>query len=39
MTVAYGHDAADVAIYNQFGPALYPDAMRVRVTQLESAPE
>ncbi len=38
VTVAYGHDAADVAIFNQFGPALYPEIMNVRVTELESAP-
>ncbi|HAE99771.1 MAG TPA: cysteine protease [Methylophilaceae bacterium] len=34
VTVAYGHDAADVAIFNQFGPSLYPELMRVRVTKL-----
>lgn len=38
VTVAYGHDAADVAIFNQFGPALPPDGMQVRVTQLAAAP-
>ncbi len=39
VTVAYGHDAADVAIFNQFGPALYPTSMKVRVEHLESAPD
>ncbi len=29
ITVAYGRDAADVAIFNQFGPALYPREMSV----------
>lgn len=38
ITVAYGRDAADVAIFNQFGPALYPEVMQVRVTQLAAAP-
>jgi hypothetical protein len=32
--VAYGHDAADVAIYNQFGPAVYPKHMNVSVEEL-----
>jgi transglutaminase-like putative cysteine protease len=39
VTVAYGRDAADVAIFNQFGPALYPREMSVRVALLDSAPE
>ena len=38
VTVAYGRDAADVAIFNQFGPALYPQKMLVSVEMLESAP-
>jgi transglutaminase-like putative cysteine protease len=38
VTVAYGHDAADVAIYNQFGPGLYPREMSVHVELLETAP-
>nr|WP_229510746.1 transglutaminase family protein [Massilia sp. CFBP 13721] len=38
VTVAYGHDAADVAIFNQFGPALAPHAMQVTVELLEAAP-
>jgi transglutaminase-like putative cysteine protease len=38
VTVAYGHDAADVAIFNQFGPALHPEQMHVSVTQLTAPP-
>ena len=39
VTVAYGRDAADVAIFNQFGPALYPRNMSVHVEMLDSAPD
>jgi len=39
VTVAYGRDAADVAIFNQFGPALFPREMSVHVELLESAPD
>ena len=35
VAVAYGRDAADVAIFNQFGPALYPKAMEVRVEMFD----
>lgn len=38
VTVAYGRDATDVAIFTQFGPALYPRAMAVSVDQLDEAP-
>ena len=31
VAIGYGRDAADVAIYNQFGPAVYPIAQEVRV--------
>ena len=31
VAVGYGRDAADVAIYNQFGPAVYPTAQTVHV--------
>jgi transglutaminase-like putative cysteine protease len=31
VAVGYGRDAADVAIFNQFGPAVYPTAQTVRV--------
>jgi len=34
IVVAYGHDAADVALFNQFGPATYPKTMAVSVVQL-----
>lgn len=39
VTIAYGRDAADVAVFTQFGPALYPREMNVRVNILEKAPE
>jgi transglutaminase-like putative cysteine protease len=39
VTVAYGRDAADVAIFNQFGPALYPCEMSVHVEMLASPPD
>lgn len=35
VAVGYGRDAADVAIYSQFGPAVYPTTQTVRV---ESVP-
>ena len=31
VAVGYGRDAADVAVYNQFGPAGYPTVQTVRV--------
>jgi len=34
LAIAYGRDAADVAVYNQFGPPLYPDPMCVHVERL-----
>lgn len=39
VTVAYGHDAANVAIFSQFGPAVSPTRMTVSVELLEQAPE
>lgn len=39
VTVAYGRDAADVAIFNQYGPALYPREMVVRVELLDAPPD
>jgi len=36
VTVACGRDAADVAIFTQFGPALYPQQMSVDVELLAS---
>jgi transglutaminase-like putative cysteine protease len=38
VTVAHGRDAADVAIFNQFGPALSTVSVRVTVEQLDEAP-
>ncbi|MDD4915517.1 MAG: transglutaminase family protein [Methylococcales bacterium] len=38
VTVAYGRDAADVAIFTQFGPAVYPQHMSVRINRLEHGP-
>ena len=35
VIVAYGHDASDVAIYSQFGPALYASSMVVSVDHIE----
>jgi transglutaminase-like putative cysteine protease len=34
VAVGYGRDAADVAVFNQFGPAVYPTAQTVRVEQI-----
>ena len=31
VAIGYGRDAADVAVYNQFGPAVYPIAQSVNV--------
>ena len=39
VAVAYGHDAANVAIFSQFGPALSPTSMQVSVEMLDAAPE
>lgn len=38
VTLAYGHDAADVAIFNQFGPVLAPHQMEVTVELLATPP-
>jgi len=38
VIVAHGHDAADVAIFTQFGPSLYPTTMTVHVEELDSPP-
>lgn len=38
VTVAYGHDAANVAIFSQFGPAVSPTGMHVTVDVLDAAP-
>jgi transglutaminase-like putative cysteine protease len=34
VAVGYGRDAADVAIYSQFGPAVYPTAQSVKVERI-----
>ncbi|MEE4189877.1 MAG: transglutaminase family protein [Roseobacter sp.] len=34
VAVGYGRDAADVAVYNQFGPAVYPTTQSVRVERI-----
>ncbi|MEB4590234.1 transglutaminase family protein [Candidatus Thiothrix sp. Deng01] len=34
VVIGYGRDAADVAVYNQFGPAVYPTAQTVCVQRL-----
>jgi len=39
VIVAYGHDAADVAIFTQFGSELIPMHMSVNVEQLDCPPE
>jgi transglutaminase-like putative cysteine protease len=31
ITIGYGRDVADVAVYNQFGPAIYPSSQKVSV--------
>jgi transglutaminase-like putative cysteine protease len=36
VVVGYGRDATDVAIFNQFGPAVYPIAQNVSVEQIRS---
>lgn len=36
VAIGYGRDAADVAIYNQFGPSVYPTGHRVDVKLIES---
>lgn len=38
VTVAYGHDAANVAIFNQFGAAVAPTEMQVAVELLAAPP-
>jgi hypothetical protein len=35
VAIGYGRDAADVAVFNQFGPALYPTTQDVRVQLLK----
>ena len=35
VSIGYGRDAADVAIYNQFGPAIAPVQQRVVVERVD----
>ena len=35
VPVGYGRDAADVAVFNQFGPAIYPTEQTVRVEHIQ----
>lgn len=35
VAIAYGRDATDVAVFNQFGPPLLPKSMRVAVERLK----
>jgi transglutaminase-like putative cysteine protease len=39
IAVGYGKDAADVAVFTQFGPALFPTSMSVGVGKLNRPPE
>ena len=34
VAVGYGRDAADVAVYNQYGPAVYPTLQTVQVERI-----
>jgi len=36
VAIGYGRDAADVAVYNQFGPSLYASSQKVRVERIEN---
>jgi len=38
VAVGYGRDAADVAVYNQFGPAVFPTEQRVAVHHVGEIP-
>ena len=35
VAIGYGRDAADVAVYNQFGPLVYPTGQRISVERIE----
>jgi len=39
VAVGFGRDAADVAIYTQFGPAVFPTCQRVMVERLQTLPD
>jgi len=36
VAIGYGRDAADVAVYNQFGPPVYPVSQTIQVQHIES---
>lgn len=36
VAIGYGRDAADVAVYNQFGPAVYPTRQSVSVERIDT---
>ena len=35
VAIGYGRDAADVAVFNQFGPSVYPDPMDITVERID----
>jgi hypothetical protein len=35
VAIGYGRDAADVAMYNQFGPHVYPISQNLHVVRIE----
>jgi transglutaminase-like putative cysteine protease len=35
VIIAYGRDAADVAVYNQFGATLFPSSQKIKVKKLK----
>jgi transglutaminase-like putative cysteine protease len=36
IVIAYGRDAADVAVYNQYGATLFPSSQKVKVKKLKN---
>lgn len=36
VAIGYGRDAADVAVFNQFGPAVYPTSQTVTVERIDN---
>ena len=37
VSIGYGRDAADVAVYSQFGPPVYPTTQSVKVRKIEGS--
>jgi len=37
VAIGYGRDAADVAIYNQFGPSVYPSSQHIQVQLIQES--